>query len=127
MKDATIAFIGGGNMARSLIGGLTAAGVAAHAIRVADPDESSRQALVQHFGEQTFSDNNEAARGADVVVFAVKPQVLKDVARDLADTVQAERPLVVSIAAGVREPDLCRWVGGDAAVVRSMPNTPALV
>ncbi len=127
MKNTTIAFIGGGNMARSLIGGLIGAGVEPAMIRVADPDERQLQTIAAQFGVRIFTENTSAADAAAVVVLAVKPQVLKDVARGLADKVQAQLPLILSIAAGVRETDVRRWLGGDVAVVRTMPNTPALV
>lgn len=127
MKNASISFIGGGNMARSLIGGLIRADAKPQNIRVAEPDEQKRIELAQLFGVHAVADNAEAVAGADVVVFAVKPQILKDVARGLADVVIAHQPLVVSIAAGVREHNLRRWLGDNVAIVRTMPNTPALV
>ena len=127
MKTTPIAFIGGGNMARSLIGGLRADGCDPHTLWVADPNPEQGETLRSRFGVHTSTDNCEVAARATVVVLAVKPQVLHDVARQLAATVQAGKPLVISIAAGVREPDLRHWLGGDVALVRSMPNTPALV
>lgn len=127
MKDQTIAFIGGGNMARSLIGGLIADGAAADKIWVSDPDESQLDGLKQRFPVHTTPDNRQAVEAADVVVLAVKPQILKGVAEALRETIQAHRPLVVSIAAGIREPAITAWLGGNVAVVRAMPNTPALV
>lgn len=127
MIDATITFIGGGNMARSLIGGLLADGADPAGIRVADPDPAQREGLAALGPVRVFADNLEAAAGAAVLVFAVKPQVLHDVARALAGVVARAHPLVVSIAAGIRSADLDRWLGGGAAVVRAMPNTPALV
>ena len=127
MKNPTLAFIGAGNMAGSLIAGLIADGTDPTRLRVADPDPEKLRAMTARFGVVTLADNPEAAAGADVVVLAVKPQVLKGVAEALAPMVREHRPLVVSVAAGIRETDLCRWLGGDAAVVRAMPNTPALV
>ena len=127
MKMTSIGFIGGGNMARSLIGGLLADGCSPHTLRVADPSPEQREILHQRFGVDTGSDNDAVAEQSDVVVLAVKPQVLREVALQLAASIQRHKPLVISIAAGVREPDLCRWLGGEVAVVRSMPNTPALV
>ncbi len=124
----TIAFIGGGNMARSLIGGLVAGGWSEDKLLVSDPDPAQRELLVkQYAGVRAFSDNTQAAHRASVVLMAVKPQVLKSVAQALAATVQARRPLIVSIAAGIRAADLERWLGGELAMVRCMPNTPALV
>ncbi len=122
-----IAFIGGGNMARSLIGGLLARGTAADAIRVAEPVDALREALAQDFGVQVGADNSEAAGAAGVWVLAVKPQVMRAVCEALAPLALASRPLVISIAAGITATQLSRWLGGGAAVVRAMPNTPALL
>lgn len=127
MKDVTIAFIGGGNMARSLIGGLLADGIPPQQIWVADPNEAALRDVHSRFGVHTTTDNDAAVRHAQVMVLAVKPQVAKDVAQALAPSVQAQRPLVISIAAGIRECALRDWLGEDSAIVRTMPNTPALV
>lgn len=128
MKDTPIAFIGGGNMARSLIGGLIAGGSDPDHIWVAEPNAEQREFLHSRFGVHTGVDNPDIAAKAKVVVLAVKPQILPGVARQLAPVIQACQPLVISIAAGVREPDLRRWLGGGSpALVRTMPNTPALV
>ena len=125
--DTTIAFIGGGNMARSLIGGLVAAGHNSQAIWAADPLPELLQQLQNDFNINTTADNHTAVTAADVVVLAVKPQLLHKVASGLASAVQARQPLVISIAAGIREPDMARWLGGEPAIVRCMPNTPALL
>lgn len=127
MTQKTIAFIGGGNMARSLIGGLIADGYSPERIRVADPNAERRTEMQGRFGVQVFEDNLDASAGADAVVVAIKPQMLKGVAEPLGPQVRKEGSLVISIAAGVREPDISRWLGGGVAVVRTMPNTPALV
>jgi pyrroline-5-carboxylate reductase len=127
MSDPTLAFIGGGNMARSLIGGLIADGWDPTLIRVADPDSQQTEALAQHFSVITTRDNQTAIKQADVVVLAVKPQVIKGVASELAAALSSHRPLVISIAAGIREPTLRGWLGEQTAIVRTMPNTPALV
>lgn len=131
MKNIKLSFIGGGNMAASLIGGLLADNMAAKQITVADPQASTRDSLASLFGINTLEDNAAAIAGADVVVLAVKPQVLQSVAEALAPAVQEHLPLVVTVAAGVRSADLDRWLGGEAgrpvAVVRAMPNTPALL
>jgi len=128
MNDLSIAFIGGGNMARSLIGGLIAGGRQPDQIWVAEPDEGQREFLRSRYGVHTCADNLDAAAKAETIVLAVKPQILQGVARHLAATIQAQQPLVLSVAAGVREPDLRRWLGGSSlALVRAMPNTPALV
>src|SRR5690606_15133379 len=121
-----IAFIGGGNMARSLIGGLVAKGHDPAAIHVAEPVAAARAALVADFGVQVHADGAAAVAHAGTWVFAVKPQVLRDVCASLSAQAQATRPLVVSIAAGITSGQIDRWLGGDMAVVRTMPNTPAL-
>lgn len=127
MSDATITFIGAGNMARSLIGGLLADGYPAERIRAADPNEAQRTEIAGRFGIRVEADNASAVEGADAVVLAVKPQVIRDVAQPLGERLRAGGTLVISIAAGVREADLSRWLGGGIAVVRTMPNTPSLV
>ncbi|MGH8369373.1 MAG: pyrroline-5-carboxylate reductase, partial [Gammaproteobacteria bacterium] len=122
-----IAFLGGGNMARSLIGGMLQQGFKAEQISVADPAPAQRQALVDRFAIRTSADNGDAARDADLVVFAVKPQVFRSAAQSVSAVLADSKPLVVSIAAGIAEPDIRRWLDYDAAIVRAMPNTPALV
>ncbi|NZA28328.1 pyrroline-5-carboxylate reductase [Luteimonas sp. SJ-92] len=126
-SSGTVAFIGGGNMARSLIGGMIARGAAAGDVRVADPNEAARRALAADFGVTVFADAAEAAAGASLWMLAVKPQVMREVCTTLAPRAQAERPTVVSVAAGITSIQLDRWLGGDTAVVRAMPNTPALL
>src|SRR5688572_20714834 len=123
----TVAFIGGGNMARSLIGGLVARGAPASSLRVAEPVAALHDALAADFNVPTFDDNAQAVAGADTWVLAVKPQVMRAVCETLAPLAQASRPLVVSVAAGITAAQLERWLGGDVAVVRAMPNTPALL
>lgn len=127
LEHLRIAFIGGGNMAQSLIGGLVKQGCPPECITAADPRPEQLETLAQRFAICVTPDNLEAAAEADVVVFAVKPQVFREAARPMAGTVRDRRPLVISIAAGVAEPDIRDWLGGEAAVVRVMPNTPALV
>jgi len=126
-SDASIVFIGGGNMARSLIGGLVARGGDAASVRVVDPNADSREALARDFGVRTFADAAQAVDGAATWVLATKPQVLRGVCESLADVAQATRPLVLSIAAGITATQLDRWLGGNVPVVRTMPNTPALL
>ena len=123
----TITFIGGGNMATSLIGGLLANGHSARDLIASDPEPAQLQKLEQSFGITTISDNNTALESAATVVLSVKPQIMGVVTKSLAESAQRTRPLIVSIAAGVREPDIRSWLGYDAAIVRTMPNTPALV
>ena len=127
MTQQRLAFIGAGNMARSLVGGLIADGWDPGVIGVSDPDGNQLATLTAHFKVSTDTDNRTILAGRDVVVLAVKPQVMREVARGIAADIQQSRPLVISIAAGIRSSDLERWLGGDCAVVRCMPNTPALV
>lgn len=121
----TIGFIGGGNMAASLIGGLINAGISASNITVAEPDEERRHSLAGQFGINTSADNN-ATLDCEIIVLAVKPQLLKQVCEQL-DTSPDSQLLFISIAAGIRSTDINRWLKGGKAVVRCMPNTPALL
>ncbi len=123
----SMAFIGGGNMAASLIGGLIADGYDAQAIWVSDPDNAKLAALHERFFVHTTQSNLEAAQHSAVWLLAVKPQAIKQVATELAPRALQTRPLVISIAAGVHIADLDHWLGGGQAIVRAMPNTPALV
>lgn len=125
MNHPIIAFVGAGNMAASLIGGLRAQGVPADAIRASEPGAEQRGRLHQQHGIALFSDNVEAIEGADLIVLAVKPQVMKTVCLDLAPHLTANQ-VIVSIAAGISCASLEKWLG-ERAVVRCMPNTPALL
>ena len=127
MSDSNIGFIGGGNMAASLIGGLVANGTPPRTIRVSDPDTPKLDDLRERFGVNTESDNGAVVSHCATVVLAVKPQIMRPVVEALAPALGAHGPLLVSIAAGVREADVNRWAGGGMAIVRTMPNTPALV
>jgi pyrroline-5-carboxylate reductase len=120
-----IALIGGGNMARGLIGGLLGRNVPPAQLMVAEPDAQARASLARDYGIQVTDDNASAAAGAQVIVLAVKPQQMAAVARALAPAL-VHRPLVISVAAGIRAADLSRWVGAGVPVVRAMPNRPAL-
>ena len=120
----TLAFIGGGNMARSLIGGLIARGMAAPRISVADPMQAQLESLSAQYGVAVSRDNAQAAANAEVVILAVKPQQMRTVTTGLAK-VLAPRTLVVSVAAGIRAADIKTWSSG-LPVVRCMPNRPAL-
>lgn len=122
-----ITFIGGGNMARSLIGGLIGKGTDPGRIAIAEPRAEAREELERDFGVNTYADGTAAIKDADVVVLAVKPQVLPGVCKELADKVASQAPLLVSIAAGIRTDQLERWLDGTPAIVRCMPNTPALI
>ena len=127
MTEHRIGFIGGGNMARSLIGGLVNNGFPPDGLCVCDVLDERRSELQAAFGVRAFADNNDVVRACDVLVLAVKPQALRPVLGSIAGTVREVRPLVISIAAGVRLQDIQRWAGDALPIVRVMPNTPALV
>ncbi len=131
MSSKTITFIGAGNMARALISGLVQ-GESALNIRVADPNEAQRDAITSVWTQITaFADNSTAIDGADIVVFATKPQVLQTVCESfknsLITSVSQTKPLLISIAAGITLESMQQWLGCEMAIVRCMPNTPALV
>lgn len=122
-----IAFIGGGNMARSLIGGLLKNGVTPATIAVAEPQAEARQALGREFGVACYDDNRLAIAEAETIVLAVKPQIMPVIHAALHDTLQRNRPMLISIAAGVRLNQLEKWFGSNLPIVRCMPNTPSLI
>lgn len=126
MKNATIGFIGGGNMARSLIGGLCQSGLPPASLHVSEPDDARRRTLHEDFGVSVHADNQALVDACEVVVLAVKPQALKSVITDL-QVCPGDNKLYLTIAAGIRSDSLQRWLGGEHAIVRAMPNTPALV
>jgi pyrroline-5-carboxylate reductase len=125
MSKTRIAFIGAGNMAASLIGGLRAKGLDAAQIRASDPGAETRAKVQAEHGIDVFADNAEAILGVDVIVLAVKPQAMKAVCQALRPHLQGN-PLVVSIAAGITCASMRNWLG-DQPIVRCMPNTPALL
>ncbi len=122
-----VGFIGAGNMARALAGGLINSGWDRSRLILADPDAGQRDGIHALLGLEVHADNAAVAARADILVFAVKPQALAVAAQALAAVAQQRRPLVVSVAAGVRIGDLERWLGGNLPVVRVMPNTAVLV
>lgn len=122
--NCKIAFIGGGNMAQALIGGLLAQHILPNQITVAEPVEALHAALTQ-LGVQVTVDNKHAIENADVVILAVKPQVMAQVLTPLCG--QFKNQLIISIAAGVTICTLSRLLGGYDRIVRAMPNTPALI
>jgi pyrroline-5-carboxylate reductase len=124
---SAVAFIGGGNMARSLIGGLIRAGTAPVSLTVGEPSNELAAALSRDFGVSASPDNRCAVRDASTWVLSVKPQVVRHVCESLRDQAQSSRPLVISVAAGIRVDQVEQWLGGNLAVVRCMPNTPALI
>jgi pyrroline-5-carboxylate reductase len=126
-RRPVVGFIGAGNMARSLAGGLLARGWPASRVLLADPDPGQRRLAEEALKVRTTADNDEVVARAQLLVLAVKPQVMAAVARGIAGALARHRPLVISIAAGIRLADLSRWLGTELPLVRAMPNTPALV
>lgn len=122
-----ITFIGGGNMATSLIAGLISNNYSATDICVTDPDQGKCDALHAQYGVNAFTDNALAIADANIIVLAVKPQVMQLVCKGIAAMVQKTQPLVISIAAGLLSKDISRWLGDDVSMVRCMPNTPSLL
>jgi len=127
MNTKKIGFIGGGNMASSLIKGLIASGHLAEHLWVSDTNEETLDSLASLLKVNCTVNNNELINEVDVVVLAVKPQILRGVAEQIAVSLKNKKVLVVSIAAGISQQSLSQWLGDKVAIVRCMPNTPALV
>lgn len=124
LNTLKISFIGGGNMARALIGGMLKQGFPAAQINVIESDARKRADLSRDF-EVQVTEQLPSVTNSDVIVLAVKPQQLRDVSIFLGSLLKQQ--LLISIAAGVRSADLSRWLGGHQAIVRAMPNTPAQI
>jgi len=128
MSNYKVGFIGGGNMARALVGGLLSSGYRPENLMLAEPNAERRGVLSADLpGVLVSGDNNTVADRAECLVLAVKPQLMREVCLDLANSVQAGRPLVISVAAGTHSRDIDAWLGDGLAVVRVMPNQPALL
>lgn len=128
MDYGKVAFVGGGNMTRALAGGMLAAGYEPAHILVSEPLAEHRDKLGRELpGTVIRRQNQDVVAEAECVVFAVKPQIMSDVCKPLAATVQRTKPLIISIAAGIRSSDIDAWLGGDLSVVRVMPNQAALL
>lgn len=127
MNMPTIAVIGTGNMGSSLIGGLIQNGHPADKIYACDPNQDKLQQLSKSFNVHISTDNIEACKQAEVIILAVKPQMMGNTICHLAETIKQTKALVISIAAGVPTESIQQWIGADAAIVRAMPNTPALL
>jgi pyrroline-5-carboxylate reductase len=126
MSSPKIAFIGAGNMAKAIIGGLLAEGFTRSQILAAGPRMETLEKVRNTFALEVTTDNNGAAAWADVVVLAVKPQLLKEVSLALRDSL-GHKPLIISLAAGITTASISNWLGGDLPIVRCMPNTPSQV
>lgn len=128
MKSDTVGFIGGGNMTRAIAGGLLENGFDPTMLAIAEPHEAQRSQLAESLQDVFITaDNHAVVARSSYLVLAVKPQILAAVCRDLAPSVQAVKPLLISIAAGPRIGDIDSWLGGENAIVRVMPNQPALL
>jgi pyrroline-5-carboxylate reductase len=127
MKAHKIGFIGGGNMASSLISGLIASGLTPQNIWVSDVNPDALKSLSDNLKVNVSASNEDIVNETEVIVLAVKPQILSEVAQQVSSLIQKRNPLVVSIAAGISQNSLSRWLGAEMAIVRCMPNTPALV
>jgi len=127
MSDKNIAILGGGNMGRALIGGMLRRGTRPEHISVGETSDAARSALAADFGITATADNAAAIERAAIIVVAVKPQVAGAIITTLQPAIRRARPLVISIAAGIRVASLQSWCGPGIAVVRAMPNRPALV
>ena len=127
MTRETIAFIGGGHMATSLIAGLVSDGYDPADLIVSEPDAGKREQLGRHYGVRVTQDNTTAQGAADVVLLCVKPQMAHAVCSDLGLAVTTKVPLYISVMAGIREASIQAWLGGPRPLVRTMPNTPAMI
>ena len=128
MISNKVGLIGGGNMARAIAGGLLRGGMHATDVMIAEPRPEQCDLLRKElYGTLVTEDNNRVAKSAEVLLFAVKPQILKPVCEGLVEQVQVNRPLIMSIAAGPKVDDIDAWLGGELSVVRVMPNQPALI
>ena len=126
MENKTvIGFIGAGNMAYALIKGLLNNGFDTNQINISDPNKELLQRRESELKVTTYSDNTSLLSNSDIIFFAVKPQVLSSVCLELKGVVKSKH-LFVSIVAGIRSSDINRWLGGNFALIRTMPNTPAL-
>ncbi|MCY4051041.1 MAG: pyrroline-5-carboxylate reductase [Gammaproteobacteria bacterium] len=127
MMKQKLAFVGGGSMARSLIGGLLANNYDPSLIRVSDPVSEQREALSNDFSVHILEDNLACIHDADVVIAAVKPQILKEVLISLHQHLDISSQFLISIAAGIRTDTMRYWISRDISLIRVMPNTPALI
>lgn len=128
MIGKQIGFIGGGNMARAIVRGLINAGVSPDCLQIGQPGEAKRNDLERQFpGATILADNSAVADTAEVLVLAIKPQILPAVCGGIKQSVQRNKPLIISIAAGIRCADINHWLGDNLAVIRVMPNQPALL
>ena len=127
MHDKTLSFIGAGHMAEAIIAGLIRNGHPPKQIIAAARHDTTLSPLSSRYGIRVTTDNGEAIAAADAVVFAIKPQAMKEVCTHASAAVAKHRPLVISVAAGLTCATISRWLAGYDAIIRAMPNTPSLV
>ena len=127
MENFRVAFIGSGNIASSMIGGLIANGVEPRQLVAADPDSTQQQLIAKKYGIRVFDANHDAAKDADVIVFAVKPQQMQKVVQEISENINIKNKLILSVAAGIKLQSIESWLGQPSSVIRVMPNMPALI
>jgi len=127
MKNLSLAFVGGGNMTRCLLAGVLEADYQANKIWVCDPNPEKLQSLTHQYGVHVTDVNQEAIANAEVIVFAVKPQNMQAAVMQAAAQIRQKKPLIISVAAGVTTAAIQNWLGFTTAVIRCIPNTPAMV
>lgn len=127
ISHPALAVIGAGNMGSALISGLIAADYPSRQIWATTPSQQQLESLKQKFAISVTTDNKRAAEQADILLFAVKPALMATVAQELAAVIQVRKPLIISIAAGIPLSRLAGWLGEDIAILRAMPNTPAVL
>lgn len=127
MKNVRICFIGCGNMGRSLIGGILSNGYAKELICGADPDPGQRNNIKASFGIEVYEENLQAINNADIVVLAVKPQIMSTTVKNIATALAEQQPLIITIAAGIRLSAINNWLIEELPAIRVMPNIPALI
>lgn len=127
MRDQKIGFIGSGNMTRAILGGLVAQQLPPSSLAISDPDATQRQQTLPELPLWRTDDNLALVKRSDILILAVKPQLLHQVLTPLASAIQARGALVISIVAGINAKQLQNWLGGYSRVIRTMPNTPSQV
>ena len=127
MSEHVISIIGAGNMGTSLLAGLLRGKFLSSNLWLTDPHVEKLQQLKQQFAVYVTTNNEEAVQVADVIILAVKPNTVRSVLESVSSMMQQKKRLIISVAAGVREKNLQTWAGGHTAIVRCMPNTPALI
>ena len=127
MTMPVISIIGAGNMGRSLISGLIKNHHLPHHLIASNPTREKLHDLEEVFHIHTTTNNLEAAEKSDVIIFAIKPQILLRVAKELASSIQKRKPLVISVAVGISEKEICKSLGGYRTIIRAMPNISVLI